>query len=76
MNQSAFLFYVPGSSKDGQGFLQFGCKALKPLLNLRLVWSQVKGLHQSVRNTLGISSIGPYWNLKSVNYFKREHSFL
>lgn len=34
MNQSAFLFYVPGSSKGGQGFLQFGCKALKPLLNL------------------------------------------
>lgn len=34
MNQSAFLFYVPGSSTDGQGFLQFGCKALKPLLNL------------------------------------------
>lgn len=26
-------------------------------------------------NTLGISSIGPYWNLKSANYFKREHSF-
>jgi len=34
MNQSAFLLYMPGSSKDGQGFLQFGCKALKPLLNL------------------------------------------
>lgn len=28
------FFYVPGPSKDGQGFLQFGCKALTPLLNL------------------------------------------
>lgn len=28
-------------------------------------------------NTLGISSIGPYWNLKSVNYFKENiHFFL
>lgn len=40
-----------------------------------VVWSQVKGLHQNVRNTLGISSIGPYWNLKSVNYFKESIHF-
>lgn len=26
-------------------------------------------------NTSGISSIGPYWNLKSVNYFKESIHF-
>lgn len=40
-----------------------------------MVWSQVKRLHQNVRNTLGISSIGPYWNLKSVNYFEESIHF-
>lgn len=34
MNQSAFLLYMPGSSKDGQGFTILGVAALKPLLNL------------------------------------------
>jgi len=59
MNQSAFLLYVPGSYKGGQGFLQFGCKALKPLLTWWVVWSY-KRLHGNVENTLGISSIGQY----------------
>ena len=26
-------------------------------------------------NTLGISSIGPYWNLQSVNYFQESIHF-
>lgn len=70
MNQSAFLFYVPGSSEDGQGFLQFGCKALNATFKLN-GWFGVrfKDSHQNVRNTLGISSIGPYWNLKKCELF-------
>lgn len=40
-----------------------------------MVGSHVQGLHPNVRNTLGMSSIGPYWNLKSVNYFKESIHF-
>lgn len=40
-----------------------------------MVWSRVRGLHRDPRNTVGISSIGPYWNLKSVNPFKESIHF-
>lgn len=70
MNQSAFLLYVPGSYKGGQGFLQFGCKALKPLLTWWVVWS-CKWLHGNVGNTLDIQVASG-----NIRIFKKERALL